>query len=212
MGTLQTAVTRALVRTRGQSQHVYAYQDAQVLGLVNSILEDINKDLQGIESNLVYSHGTITTVSGTMEYTPSFTHQGFCDNGVWISDNFLTFLNEADKVAYDYLNATGEPEGYYLTEDGKVGFLWVPDAIYTVNILYWKPLTEMTAIASDTIPFSGIWDRFVQERLVMDLMMIQERDVTQQSAIVAGVYDQAMSAVYRRGVRPRRIGGDFFSI
>jgi hypothetical protein len=179
---------------------------------VNSILEDINKDLQAVESNLVYAQGSITTVADTMEYTPSFTHQGFLDEGVWVDGEttFLKFLTEADKVPYDYDESTGQPEGYYLTEDSKVGFLWVPDAVYTVYVQYWKPLTEMTVLATDTLPFGGIWDRFIQERLVMDLMMIQERDVTQQAALVAGMYDQAMAAVYRRGVRHRRTNSGFF--
>lgn len=214
MGTLQTVVTRALVRARGQSQHVHAQSDTQVLGIVNGILEDINKDLQQIESSLVYTHGTIATVAGTMEYTPGFTHQGFMDDGVWITDEnrWLKLLTEADKVGYDYLSSTGEPEGYYLTEDGKAGFLWVPDAIYTVNVLYWKALTEMTAVASDTLPWGGIWNRFIQERLTMDLMMIQERDVSQQSVLVSQMYDQAMSATYRIGVRPRKTRGSFFDL
>lgn len=214
MGTLQTVITRALVRARGQEQHVYAHGDTQLLGLVNSILEDINKDLQQVESSLVYSHGTITTAAGTGEYTPSFTHQGFMDNGVWITDEtiFLKLLSESDKVAYDYATATGQPEGYFFTEDGKVGFLWVPDAIYTVNVLYWKPLAEMTAVSTDTLPWGGIWNRFIQERLTMDLMMIQERDIVQQSVLVQGQYDAAMAATYRMGVRSIRTRGIFFDL
>lgn len=214
MGTLQTVITRALVRARGQEQHVYAQGDDQLLGLVNSILEDVNKDLQQIESSLVYSHGTITTSVGMMEYTPGFTHQGFLDNGVWVTDDtrFLKLLTESDKVEFDYLNSTGEPIGYYLTEDGKVGLLWVPDAIYTVNVLYWKPLTEMTAVATDVIPWGGISNRFIQERLTMDLMMIQERDITQQAALVQGIQDQALAATYRIGVRPITKTGSFFDL
>lgn len=214
MGTLQTVVTRALVRSRSHNQHVWAEQDDQLLGLVNGILEDINKDLRQVESSMAYSHGTITTESGTMEYTPLFTHVGFCDDGVWINDDtsFLKLLNEADKVAYDYLNTTMQPEGYFFTEDSKVGFLWVPDDVYTVNVLYWKPLTEMTTIATDTLPFMGIWNRFIQERLTMDLMMIEERDITQQAAIVANAYDAAMSETYRYGVRNRRISTSFFDL
>ena len=214
MGTLQTVVTRALVRVRGQGQHVYANQDAQILGIVNGILEDINKDLHDIESSLAYSHGTIATVAGTMEYTPGFSHSGFMDDGVWVTGDtlFLKMLSEADKVAFDYTASTNQPIGYYHTEDGKVGFLWVPDAVYTVNVLYWKPLTEMTAIASDTLPWGGTWNRFIQERLTMDMMMIQERDVTQQAALVDGVYSQAMAETYRKGVRERRVKGSFFEL
>jgi hypothetical protein len=215
MGTLQTVVTRALVNVRGQNKHIWAQKDAQVLGIVNRILESIRATLQLMESNLVYSAEDITLVSGTMEYTPSNTWFGVMDDGVWLDDEqwFLVQGAEADKVLYDYQNSTGQPDRYYLTEDGKIGFLYVPDGNNTTaHVMYWKPLTEMTALATDNLPWYGIWNGVVQDLLEMKLNKSQEKDVTIDALESSDSFDLAVSMTLQRGVRQRKINSGFFDL
>jgi len=212
MGTLATAISNARIRARMTDKNVIS--DTQALALVNSNLEDIRKSMVMIESNLVYAESTITTVDGTMEYTPSFSHDGFMDNGVWLDgeDWYLKQVNEVDKVKFDYATQTSEPAYYYFTEDGKVGFLHVPDDAYTVRVQFWSPLTTLTDVDNDDLPWDGIWNQYVEKRLEFEFKDILERDTSTASAILQMLNDQAMAQVHRRGVRPRRITSDFFSV
>ena len=143
MGTLKTHGDRARVKVRDPNK--LQITDTQLLGIANDILDDIYKTLVHVSSNLVYTEGSITTEADTLEYTPEFSHNGFLKDGVWLDgeDWFLTEVTEAHKVKYDYGSTTGEPEVYYINEDGDVGFLWVPDDAYTVRVLYWEPLTPL---------------------------------------------------------------------
>ena len=215
MGSLRTIVDRALVNIRGQNQFIYAQKDAQLLGTVNTILAEVHEILQSIESNMVYSHGTISLADGTGEYTPSFSFESIMDEGVWLDDSADKFLvqgNEVDKMWYDTENTTGEPETYYITEGGDIGFLWIPDDSYTANVLYFTPLTELTDIDSDDLPWNGIWNRFIQDALEMKLKRSQERNVTIEALSKLDSYSGAIAKTYKRGVRSRRVTSDFFSL
>ena len=82
MGTLQTIGDRARVKIRDTSE--VEFTDDKLMGIVNGILKEIYQTLVNMESNLVYTHGTIALIADTMEYTPSFSHNGFLDEGCWI--------------------------------------------------------------------------------------------------------------------------------
>ena len=211
MAALSTIITRARIKARDTESLIHS--DTQLLALANGILEEIYGKLQGLESNLVYAEGTITLAASTMEYTPTFSFNGLMDDGVWMDgeDLFLSQVDEAHKIAYDYATQTSEPEVYYLTEDGKVGFLPVPDAVYTVHAQYWKPLVELTA-TTGTVPWSGIWDAYLVERLAMEMLGIQERDVRFQAAKADILYYEALNKVYNRGCRIRSRQSDFFTV
>jgi len=214
MGTLQTVVTDARYKVRDSNGNQYS--DAEVLAAVNIILHEIHDKLSNIESNLVYGHSTITLADGTKEYTPSFSHQGFLNDGVWLDGNewYLTQTEEPDRVGLGYEDDTleGEPRYYYLTEDGKVGFIDTPDAIYTCHVYYWKPLTELTAVATDTLPWNGIWNTFIHRRLIMDLLERNERDTSRQAVLASMAETQAMNRTYNLGTRRRKVTSDFFDI
>lgn len=215
MGTLQTVVTRALASVRGQNQHIWAQKDAQILGFVNRILASIHGRLQLIESNMVYSAESITLVDGTGEYTPANSWNAVLDNGVWLDDEdwFLEQGSEADKVLYDYQNSTGRPERYYLTEDGKIGFLWIPDGNNALaHVMYWKPLTEMTSVANDALPWYGIWNGVVQDLLEMKLNKSQEKDITIDALEASDSFEQAIALTLQRGVRQKKINSGFFDL
>ena len=212
MGTVKTYGDKARIKIRDTNKRQFT--DPELLDIINDILETIYQNLVSVSSNLVYAEDTITTVADTAEYTPTFSHNGFLWDGVWLDgeDTFLVEMSEADKVRYDYGTTTSEPEAYYLTEDGKVGFLWVPDDAYTVHIQFWKPLTALTSYDSDDLPWDGIWNRAIERLLVVETLEILERDVSRQALLADMEWHRAMNLVYARGVRRYRQKSDMFSI
>lgn len=212
MGTLATAISRARVKIRDTDKLIFT--DAQMLGMINEILQTIHDALVLTESNLVYAEGTIITVDGTGEYTPSFNFDAIMDDGVWLSgeDWFMPQLSEADKIKYDYETATSEPEAYYITEDGKIGFLQVPDDAYTIHVQYFTPLTELTDVDNDDLPWAGLWNSVIERMLIFEALEIQERDVTRHAIMVNDLWNQAMGKTLKRGCRPRKNNSDMFSV
>ena len=223
MGTLSTLISTARVRARDKDEQVYT--DADLLLFVNDILSDIRNLLVQIESDFVYAEDTITIEADTMEYTPSFDHEGFMKNGVWINTNstFLKQVNEGDKTQYNYTTSTSEPTAFYITEDHDVGFLPVPDDDYTVHCLLWKPLTELDAATYITdddlnaagnaadLPWKGMWNSVVQRLLVGDMLDTQDRDSTVQFIMATEIGKNAMNATLRYGHRRRRQSSNMFS-
>lgn len=212
MGTLSDQAERAGLKIRDTNR--LQFSKTERLGLFNDILEQIYQKLVFVESNLVYAESTITTVADTIEYTPSFSHNGFMHKGVWINgeDTYLGQVEEADKIKYDYGTTTNKPEVYYLAEDGKVGFLWVPDDAYTVHIQYWEPITELTDYDNDDLPWGGIFNRYIQRMLVWEMKEILEMDSSRDAAMSQMELNQAMNIVYLQGIRHHRQASDFFSI
>lgn len=214
MGTLATTIIRARIKGRDVDNNLYT--NAELVELVNGILHEIRDELQGIESNLVYAEDTQVTAANIMEYTPSFAFESIMPEGIWLDGEelFLTQVNEADKVAYDYGTTASNnvPQVFYLTEDGKIGFLPVPNDAYTIHIQYWEPLAELAVYADDDLPWFGIWNQFIEERLVSEMLAIQERDSTWRALTAYGSYGRCMGKTYARGIRRRRWKSDFFSV
>lgn len=212
MGTMSTCGEMAGLKIRDSDRLQFTKADR--LGLSNDILENIYQKLVFIESNLVYAEGTITTAADTIEYTPTFSHNGFIHDGVWLDgeDTYLGQVEEADKVRYDYGTTTSEPEAYYLTEDGEVGFLWVPDDAYTVHIQYWEPITQLTNYDTDDLPWGGVFNRYIQRMLVFEMKEVLEMDNSRDAAMAQIELNSAMNMVYIRGIRHRRAISDMFSI
>mgnify|MGYP001032155651 CR=1 FL=1 len=212
MGTVQTYGDRASIKIRDSAERQFTTTDK--LALLNTIIEhDVYPALVHVESKMVYAAGDITTADGTIEYTPSFSHNGFLKDGVWLDgeDWFLKEVHEADKVAYDYDSVESEPEAYYINEDGDAGFLWVPDDAYTVHCLYWNPVTALTDYDSDDLPYR-VWEAYFEEDLTLRMMQILERDVSEQAVIASIARQNAMNMTYRFGVRQYRQKSDMFSI
>ena len=127
MGTLKTAIDLARIKTRTTNKSSPFSSDNDLVTIVNGILEEIYQTLVSVQSNLVYDEGTITTTSDVGEYTPSFTTKGgFLHEGSWVDgeDTYLSLVSEADKIKWDYDSSTNQPEAFYLTSDGKIGYLW----------------------------------------------------------------------------------------
>lgn len=214
MGTLQTLVTDVKYKVRDPNGNQYS--DPEILAAVNGIIEEITLKLQNIESNLVYSHGTITLADGTKEYTPSFSHMGFLDDGVWIDDESvpLKFTHESNRQSLGYEDDTdeGEPVYFYFEEGGDVGFIPTSDDTYTVNVHYWKPMTTLTTIATDDLPFEGIWNTYIKQKLIMDLLDRQGKDISKKAILTTREETQAMNRTYQYGCRRRYQTSDMFDV
>ena len=212
MTTLADIIARTRYRIRDPHSHISVLDNSAMISLANGVLGEVRDILQNLESNLVYGHDTIITVASTPEYTPSFSHEGFMDEGVWINgeDWFLTPAAEADKVGYDVDSSTRQPERYYFTEAGDVGFLWVPDDAYTVNVQYWNPLTELTA-TTDTIPWRGVWDSCIERMLTLACLEVLKRDISVAGQHVSIAMSQALSKTFNLGCRERRRRSNFFA-
>lgn len=212
MGSVATCADRA--RTKIVDVSRGSFLDPEVLGVLNNILETIYQTLVNVSSNLVYGIGTVVTVADTAEYTPSFSFDGFLREGSWVDgeDVYLTQVSETDKIKWDYSSTTSQPEAFYVTEDGKVGYLWIPDDAYTIYHTYWKPLTALTNYTTDNLPWNGIWNRAIERLLVVELLEIMGKDSTRQASLVSFEWDKAMNMVYQRGIRREKVVSNMFSI
>lgn len=212
MGTLSTCGELAGLKIRDSDR--LQFSKTERLSIVNDILETLYQKLVFVESNLVYAEDTITLSEDTCEYTPDFSHNGFLRDGVWLDgeDVYLNQTSEADKVRYDYGTTTNAPEAYYLTEDSKVGFLWVPNDTYTVHVQYWKPITQLTDYDADALPWGGIFNRYIQRILTWEMKEILEMDSFRDSAMAQIEMNIAMNMVYARGVRHHRQTSDMFIV
>lgn len=213
MGTVKTAIANARVKIRDRDKNLFIYDD-ELIAIINGILENIYTSLVYAQSNLVYAIGSVTTVADTAEYTPSFTTKGgFLEEASWVDgeDWFLQQTFEPEKIKYDYSSSTSEPELFYVTEDSKIGYLYVPDDEYTIYHTYWKPFTAISN-TMDSLPWEGIWDRVVERSLVVELLEIMEKDTSRQAVMTQMEWDKAMNLTYSRGVRPAIIVSDMFSV
>lgn len=206
MTTIGSIVTKALVKARASSKYNYEEQDAQILPICNSILRTIYSGLKAVESNMVYAIQSFSCVASTQEYTPSSSFDDILR--VWLTDDDGTVfdLSEVDeelKTQFDLVNVTARPQYYYLTEDGKMGMLDIPDDNYTVYILYHPPLTELTALtgAGSTVPWKDLWNNYIEVAIVVELLEIQERPSQLRLAEKAIEWDQAMGATLKLGTR-----------
>lgn len=211
MGTVRTFADRAKIKMADQEIRVL---DNNVLGILNDILETIYQTLVNVNSNLVYGIGTVTTVADTAEYTPSFSFDGFLREGSWVDgeDTYLAQVSEADKIKWDYSSTTNQPKAFYVTEDGKIGYLWVPNDVYAIYHTYWKPLVSLTNYDADDLPWGGIWNRTIARLLMVELLEIANRDSSRQAVFVQLEWDKAMSMVYHRGVRKEKQISNMFSV
>ncbi len=204
---IQTLLTRARIMARDTDKLLLT--DPNALIIANSLLEEIYDIIKNVESNLVYAEADISAVDGTREYSTPDEFNGYMGDGVWHDgeDIFLQKVSEVAKVHYG--TTENKPEVYYITEDNKVGLLATPGDSYTIHTQYWKMLTELTDLG-DTMPWYGIWDKYFTERLAVEMLLIEERDVSGRAAIMSAAYNRAMTKTYQRGTRNLKRKTNFF--
>ena len=231
------AIARARARVRDQSNEFFTTDSGAVMYMINGTLEEIYSTLQFCESQLVYGHTTISTTTGTTgttnEVSLSFKHAGFLKDGVYRKghgDQPLFAVTELDKRWFSTdgqtgnraspttgpLVVTGLPTAYYLTEPGltsasTMGFLHFPNNVYTYNIFYWKPISQVTAV-TDRLPYAGIFDEYIVHKLVVEMLEAMERDNSRASMLAQLALNKAMQRVYARGMRKRQAMSNMFAI
>jgi len=204
MSTLSDILTK--VRYKARDDQGVEFTDSLALAFANTILSTIHQHLVNVESNLVYNQASISLADGTAEYDLGVSHDGVLKKGVWLEDSTvpLDYIQETDLIAVGLdPTATGEPRRYYVATNNQIGFHPIPDsdaAGQTVNILYWEPVTELTAVG-DTLPWHSIWDRVIEYWLLFDFMERRESDTTRVAALLDQFWSKAINQVYERGVR-----------
>ncbi|MBW2036427.1 MAG: hypothetical protein JRI41_02945 [Deltaproteobacteria bacterium] len=211
MGTVATYGDRAGLKVRDPNYK--QFPKTVRLGIFNDILETLYQKLVAVESNLVYAEGTQVTVDGTAEYTPSFNFDGFLRAGSWVDgeDTYLKQVPESDKIRFDYGSTKSQPEAFYVTEGGAIGYLWVPDDAYTVHHQYWMPITALTDYDTDDLPWGGVFNRVIERLLVIEMLEILELDNSRHAALAEIEMSSAMAMVYARGIRPQKVVSNMFS-
>ena len=231
------AIARARARVRDQDNEFFTTDSGAVMYMINGTLEEIYSTLQFCEAQLVYGHTTISCTTGTTgttnEVSLSFKHAGFLKDGVYrkgYGDQPLFAVTELDKRHYNMDGQTANraspttgpqvvralPTAYYITEQGDtsastMGFLHMPDNIYTFNLFYWKPISQVTAV-TDPLPYNNIFDEYIVHKLVVEMLESMERDNSRASMLAQLALNKAMQRVYVRGLQPRRAMSNMFAV
>lgn len=217
----------AIARARGKardSDSEFFTSDSDLLYIINDDIQNLWSELQFVESTLVYDHITVTTSTGTTassaEVSLSFTHAGILKDGVWrvgYGGQPLYEVIETDTRLWNTEGATGTvttgiPVAYYLTQNGStMGFLWIPNDAYTFNVFYWKPASDLSSVG-EALPFGGIFDEYFTQSLTMQMLEIMERDNSRVAVLAQIAKNKGMQKVYARGLRPKKITSNMFSV
>jgi len=217
MGTLSTMGARVLRRLRDTGKNIWSEDD--IVDATNEVIDLIHAELVSVESNLVYSHDTVTTSDGTAEYElASGTWIVIPHDGVWLDDEttYLQQVPEPARAGMDYEDDTdtGEPEYFYLTEDPKIGFLATPDDAYTVHVYYYLPASSfhVSTYDDDDLPFQGIWSQAIEQMVLSSLRELEELPASYRAQLASAAWDQAMHLTFARGVRRRITRHDMFEV
>jgi len=201
----------------------YFDTDSYLLTIINDIIQEVYSTLLFAESTLVYDHTTVTTTTGTTgstnEVSLSISHAGIMKDGVWRVgyETPLLAVVESDRRHFNTDGATGtavvsKPTAYYLTQNNStMGFLHIPDNAYTFNVFYWKETPELSA-TTESLPFDGMFDRYIAQKLVVELLEIMERDNSRAAILAQNEWDKAMTRVYSTGLKPRKSVSNMFAI
>jgi hypothetical protein len=217
MGTLKTTGDRVLRRLRDSGKNIYAEND--VMDAANLAIDLIHGELVSVESVLVLSHTTITTADSTAEYDlNSGTWHSIPLDSVWLDGEteYLPQAPEPSRAGMDYEDSTdtGQPEYFFVTEGGKIGFLATPDDAYTVHVYFNLPASSfhVSTYDDDDLPFAGIWNRAIEELIMAELLNLEELPSAFRMGMGSNAWNQAMRATYERGIRRRAAQHDMFDI
>lgn len=210
MATAQTVIDGTLVRQQDASKTLWT--DAELLIYANKAVDYLAQLL--INRNDIYGTkaGSITTVDGTETYTladNSMTdfvamYQGAkaSESGMWIDDSFLSPCRITERVSYTD-SSEGEPEKYYITAT-SIGLLPVPDAVYTVSLLYfYKPTT---LLVGTSMPYNDVFNGAIGAFIDSMAAARAEQDISNITQLYNELEKQALGVIRNRNaVRPRMV-------
>lgn len=136
---------------------------ASTRGIQSAVKDFINKAQKDVinselEWPFTYANGSITTASGTGEYTLAADLKTIDQDTVYIDLGGSKSLMPLEYLAYDeyirdYLslnsdpndNHLAEPRNFYITQDSKLGLYPEPDGVYTISYQYWSTHSDMAS-------------------------------------------------------------------
>ena len=221
MTTAASTITKARFKIHDEDS-TYFDTDSYILTVINDIIQEVYTSLIFTESPLVSGHTTVVTTTGTTgstnEVSLSIAHAGIME--VWrvgYGEQPLYAVTEDERRHFNTEGPTGTavvavPKAYYLTENNStMGFLNIPDNVYTFSVFYWKETPSLAATTA-TLPFDGIFDKYIAQRLVVELLEIMERDNSRAAVFAQNEWEKAMARVYKLGLKPKMAMSNMFSV
>ena len=201
------------VRYRIRDTDATNFGDDELIVYLNELLNGCYSTMQNVESILIVEEATIPLLEGQACYDVPFEHNGFLDDGLWIEGK-TTYLKRTtrDRVG-PYLDSgspsIGAPLWYYMNDD-QLCLYPAPREDGILHVTFWVPWPGVSN-TSQEIPWGGLWDKYLVKAVVVECLERQERDVTQAATQVWGMFNEAITQVMNRGVRPRRLVSDMFT-
>ncbi len=194
--------------------------DAEILVYINKMYELIYQVLVESNSELIATgSGTITTVAGTEAYALSSNSMGDFwapymlsaeDNeyAIYLTDSSgniyapIEMVEREDRYAYVVAgsDSRNRPTGFYLDVD-NMGFLPVPDAVYTVTIdkyfPNWVPLADGV-----NMPLKNLFNAQIKEGVKLTAKNREGYNMAIEAAMLQVFQDRAL-AIQRYRRRPK---------
>jgi len=187
------------------------YTDPETLVYYNKTADLLYKVLVVEDSAMARTGtGSLATVDGTETYALDSNSMGdlWVPYKVWIAGSEpMEQLEEADR--WDYIDSDGnlsnaEPENYYLGSGHTIGFLDEPDAIYTVNFVYY-PNFVYEADDQEDVPYRGLFNAAIIEGMKMWARNRSRAPASVEAALLAFFQDQALRLDRKRQARQTAI-------
>lgn len=201
MGTLLTTLDRARIRARDTDKTLFS--DAQLLALINGIITHVHDELINIQSLLIEATHDENLVAGVADYVAGFRAvsitRAFHSN---TGELFQVTPEEAHDLGY---HGEGRPRAFTFGTGRNITFYPTPDDAYPVRFYYFPPAMELTNIPDDDFPYDGLFNRYIEDALAVEIRGIQERDISYAAANMALSWEKAMNKTYARGVQKKRV-------
>lgn len=203
MGTLKSQLDKVRLHIKDTAKTKFT--DESLITLADEVRIRIDRLLESMESNLVFTQTSFDTVVGTTDYTLATT-KGLADESVWI-DSPEYPLAMVTELPVD--GATGNPDRYALLPNGNISLYPEPSEVVTISYSYYAESTPFTSYTDDNIPYLGIWDEALERAVTIECMEILERDVSRVAVLASDAWIQATQKTVQRGCRRRRSKGSY---
>jgi len=155
---------------------------AEIIRRINRTTKTFAKILAQYQSDLSREEGTITTVSGTAEYSDLASDMLTPDDTAYYIDGdskVPIYKKNYQEILYLPTDSAA-PYYFYVTKDNYIGFYPIPDDTYTIKVPYWH-IGEEVSSENDDMPFKGMLDDIYVEVIVRRLLNRDEFNVDFES-------------------------------
>lgn len=209
MGTLLNAMNRARIRARDVAATLI--NNDELLLLVNGQIATVHDELINLRSTLIQRTAQLETQQGVPEYIAGFRAVSVL-NACTATGRPLVQVTPGEMQCYDAA-AEGAPQYFALMPARHVILYPTPDDIHQIQFTYYPPVVELVDIDEDDFAYDGIFNRFFEDALTVDILGINERDITYASALMAVNFEKALNKVFARRIETRRtVTPDMFMV